>query len=198
MADPLGTEDDPLALFERWFAEAREAGALMAEVMALATATPKGRPSVRNVLLRGLDERGFLFYTNYQSRKGREIGSNPLGAVAMYWQEIHRQVTATGRVERLPREDSEAYWATRPRESQLAAWASRQSEVLPGPAQLEQAYDEAERRFPGEVPLPPFWGGYVLRPDAVEFWVGRERRLHHRVRFTRDPEGRWTRDWLFP
>jgi pyridoxamine 5'-phosphate oxidase len=198
MADPFGAEDDPLDLFERWFAEAREAGAPMAEVMALATATPRGRPSVRNVLLRGFDERGFVFYTNYESRKGREFESNPFGSVALYWHEIHRQVTATGRVERLSREESEAYWATRPRESRLAAWASRQSEVLAGPDELDRVYNETVARFPGDVPLPPFWGGYVLRPDAVEFWRGREHRLHHRVRFTKDRNGRWASEWLYP
>jgi pyridoxamine 5'-phosphate oxidase len=198
MADPFGTEDDPLALFGRWFAEAREAEAPTAEVMALATATREGRPSVRHVLLRGFDERGFVFYSNYQSRKGRELESNPFGSVALYWREIHRQVTATGRVGRLSLEESEAYWATRPRESQLAAWASRQSEVLAGPEDLDHAYEEAEARFHGDVPLPPLWGGYVLRPDAVEFWRGREHRLHHRVRFTKDPEGWWVREWLYP
>jgi pyridoxamine 5'-phosphate oxidase len=198
MADPFGHEDDPLRLFGRWLAEARESGSSTADVMTLATATADGRPSVRNVLLRGLDERGFVFYTNYESRKGRELASNPAGAVAFYWQEVHRQVTATGRVERVPRSESEAYWATRPRENRLAATASRQSEVLPGPAELEQAYDRAVARFPDEVPLPSFWGGFVLRPQAMEFWRGREHRLHHRVRFTKDPAGRWIRQWLYP
>jgi pyridoxamine 5'-phosphate oxidase len=198
MADPFGTEDDPLDLFGRWFAEAREAGSPMAEVMALATATPGARPSVRHVLLRGFDRRGFVFYTNYESRKGRELQANPFGSVALYWREIHRQVTATGRVERLPRKESEAYWTTRPRESRLGAWASRQSEVLAGPDELDRAYEEAAARFPREVPLPPFWGGYILRPDSVEFWRGLEHRLHHRVRFTKDPEGRWLREWLYP
>jgi pyridoxamine 5'-phosphate oxidase len=198
MADPFGPEDDPFVLLERWLAQARESGSSTAYVMTLATATPDGQPSVRNVLLRGLDERGLVFYTNYESRKGRELASNPFGAVAFYWQEVHRQVTATGRVERVPRSESEAYWATRPRENRLAATASRQSEALPGPEELEQAFDRAVDRFPDDVPLPSFWGGFVLRPQAMEFWLGRERRLHHRIRFTRDPLGGWIRQWLFP
>ncbi len=208
MAEAPGTREalserdldpDPIAQFRIWLEDARTAGIQFPEAMALATADPEGRPSVRHVLLRGLDERGFVFYTNYESRKGRELADNPHAAVAFYWRELERQVCVTGTVEPTTREESEAYFRTRPREARLGAWASRQSEVAASRDELDERYREIEERFAGEdVPLPPHWGGYRLSPDTVEFWKGREHRLHDRIRYTRRPDGTWAIERLYP
>ena len=168
--------------------------------MALATASRDGRPSVRMVLLRGLDERGLAFFTNYESRKAEELASNPFAAVVLNWGPLLRaQVRAEGRVERLPVAESVAYFRTRTRESRLGAWASPQSRLLGGRDELERRYAEAEQRFAGvdDVPLPPFWGGFRLVPEAMELWENRPNRLHDRARYERAGDG-WTRIRLAP
>lgn len=190
---------DPFALFDRWFGEARQAGLYLPESMALATATADGRPSVRQVLLKAFDDRGFVFYTNYESRKGAEIEENPSAALAVHWPILQRQVRINGAVEKTASEESRAYFDSRPRGSRIGAWASDQSSVLGGREELERKFRETQGRFPagGEVPLPPFWGGYRVIPETIEFWQGRANRLHDRLRFTRDGDG-WTIDRLYP
>ena len=189
---------DPFALFDRWYREAREAGLYLPESMALATATADGRPSVRQVLLKAFDERGFVFYTNYDSRKGQEIAENPRAALAVHWPILQRQVRINGSVEKTTEEESRAYFSTRPRGSRVAAWASDQSSLLAGRAELERRFREAQERFTGgDVPLPPFWGGYRVIPETIGFWQGRANRLHDRLRFTRVGE-EWKIDRLYP
>jgi pyridoxamine 5'-phosphate oxidase len=169
---------DPLRQFQSWFEEGGS------DRVALATATPGGAPSVRMVLLKGADERGFVFHTNYESRKGRELAANPRGALLFYWAELGRQVRVEGRVERVERDESEAYFRTRPRGGQLAAWASAQSEPIESREALEQRFAQAQAEYAGEVPLPPHWGGFRLVPEVYEFWVHRENRLHDRFRYS--------------
>lgn len=164
----------------------------------LATSDGAGRPSARIVLVRGVDARGFVFHTNYDSRKGRELSQNPQAALCFYWPTLDEQIRVEGVIERLGAEESDAYFATRPRGSQLGAWASDQSAPLPSRETLEAKYREVEVRFGnGSVPRPPFWGGYRLRPDRVEFWYGRPDRLHDRVLYVRDRDG-WTIERLYP
>lgn len=189
---------DPIAQFREWFDAARDAGVPFPETMTLATASADGAPSARMVLLKGADEDGFVFFTGYESRKGEELAANPLAALVFYWQPLGRQVRVEGPVERVPEAESAEYWATRPRGSRLAALTSRQSRPLPSREQLEQRYAEIEREHDGrEVPLPPHWGGFRLRPDAIEFWEHRDNRLHDRLRFTRAREG-WQAERLWP
>jgi pyridoxamine 5'-phosphate oxidase len=190
--------NDPLALFQEWFAAAQASGLELPEAMTLATADADGRPSARTVLLKGADDAGFAFFTNYESRKGRELAENPRAALVFHWaQEPRRQVLLTGRVERLSGEESDEYWATRPAGSRLAAWASKQSLPLPDRGALESAYEEAEQAHGDDPPRPPYWGGFLLVPDTVEFWESRPSRLHDRVRFTRAADG-WKREILAP
>lgn len=191
------TTDDPIPLLERWLEEAR---GVVSEpgVMTLATATVDGKPSARVVLLRGLDQRGLVFFTNRTSRKGEELRSNPRAAAVLHWWELGRQVRVEGAVEQVSQEESAAYWATRPRGSRIAAWASPQSRPIAGRAALETLVREVEQRFAGEdVPLPPFWGGYRLVAESVELWRHRDDRLHDRVRFVRVRDG-WLREILAP
>ena len=191
--------DDPFALFREWFDAAEAAGVELPEAMTLATATPDGAPSARTVLLKGVDARGFVFFTNYESRKGRELEQNPQAALVFVWDvEPRRQVLVRGHVERVPQDESEAYFRTRPLGSRLAAWASRQSEVIRAREAVEKAYADAEERFGDDPPLPPWWGGYVLAPEAFEFWENRPNRLHERFRYTRAADGGWTLDRLSP
>jgi pyridoxamine 5'-phosphate oxidase len=189
---------DPVAQFGRWFEQAEQAGLLEPTAMTLATATPDGRPSARMVLLRGFDQRGFVFYSNYDSRKGAELAANPLAALVLWWGELERQVRVEGRVERTSRAESEAYFHSRPPGSQLSAAASPQSRVIEGRAVLEQRVARLAARHPdGQVPLPPFWGGFRVVPEVVEFWQGRPNRLHDRLRYTRAGPG-WRIERLAP
>lgn len=190
---------DPWTQFRTWFAEAESAGLLEPNAMTLATADQSGRPSARVVLLKGLSDEGFVFFTDYRSRKGRELDLNPQAAVAFYWAELERQVRAVGAVTRLDRDASEAYFRSRPLGSQLGAWASHQSALLEDRALLMGRVEELTRRYgDGPVPLPPHWGGYRLVPDEVEFWQGRPDRLHDRIVYTRTPESGWHRARLSP
>jgi pyridoxamine 5'-phosphate oxidase len=190
---------DPIALFRTWQDAAAAAGVTLPEAMTLATADDAGRPSARTVLLKGVDERGFVFFTNYESRKGRQLAENPHAALTFLWHtEPRRQVLVTGTVEKVPRAESEAYFATRDTGSRLGAWASRQSSPLGSREELENAFAEAEGRFGKDVPLPDWWGGYVLRPETVEFWESRPNRLHERVRYTRRDDGSWKPTLLSP
>jgi pyridoxamine 5'-phosphate oxidase len=192
-------DSDPIVQFGRWYREAEEAGLFQPDAMMLATATRDGVPSARMVLLKGFDDRGFSFFTNYGSHKARELDENPRAALVMYWAELRHQVRVTGRVERLPQDQSEAYFRTRPLGSRLAAWASRQSRVIPNREVLEGEYRRLEAEYAGrEVPLPPFWGGFRIVPDSVELWMGRPNRLHDRLRYSRRPDGSWTIERLSP
>ncbi len=174
------------------------AESLDVNAMTLATADKEGRPSARIVLLKGVDERGFIFFSNYDSRKGQELAENPLAALVFYWGEQERQVCVSGAVSRLAVNESDAYFRSRPRGSQVAAWASSQSRPVADRVALEARWQEAERRFHGQqVPIPPNWGGYILRPGRIEFWQGRPNRLHDRFCYTRTPTG-WNIDRLCP
>ncbi len=189
--------DDPFAAFSRWFAEAGEAEIAFPEAAALATATAAGKPSVRMVLVKSMDERGFGFFTNRESRKGRELAANPWAALLFHWPELRRQVRAEGPVDPMDEDESAAYFASRPVRSRLAAWASPQSRPLADRAELERLYAEVEARLGDDPALPPFWGGFRLVPDAIELWQHGEDRLHDRVRFERDGGG-WRAERLGP
>jgi pyridoxamine 5'-phosphate oxidase len=188
---------DPLVQFERWFHEAREALEGEPNAMTLATATSRGVPSARVVLLKGLDERGFVFYTNRESRKGHELDDNPHAALVFLWEPLERQVRIEGTVERVSDDESDAYFATRPLASRVGAWASRQSEVLPDRDTLERAFAEATERLGAAPPRPPHWGGYRVVPERVEFWQGRRNRLHDRMCYRREGT-RWCLERLAP
>ena len=190
---------DPLEQFRQWLKQAQAAGIRNADAMTVATATRDGRPSARVVLMRGLDKRGFAFFTNYESAKGGELAANPRAALVFYWEDLGRQVRVTGTVARVSAEESERYFSTRPRESRVAAWASRQSAVIESRAALEERFGELDAAYPGEdVSLPPFWGGYRVSPETIEFWEHRDSRLHDRLRYTRRPDGGWTIERLSP
>jgi pyridoxamine 5'-phosphate oxidase len=190
---------DPLQQFRRWFDQAIAAGTYEPNAMVLATADAAGKPSTRVVLLKGLDERGFVFFTNYESRKARELAVNRHAALNFFWVELERQVCVTGTVTQVPREEAEAYFKTRPRGSRLGAWASKQSETVPSREVLEARLQELEKKYPDEeIPLPPFWGGYVLAPREIDFWQGRPNRLHDRFRYSKQSDGRWLVERLSP
>lgn len=190
---------DPLKQFGAWFAAALAAEIRDVNAMTLATATPDGRPSARIVLLKGFDERGFAFFTNYDSEKGRELEANPRATLVFYWVQLERQIRISGSVERTSREDSAAYFHSRPPGSRLGAWVSKQSEVIDSRQILDARLEEMRERFEdGEIPLPPHWGGYRVKPDQVEFWQGRPNRLHDRFRYSRRADGSWQIDRLAP
>ena len=195
--DEHDLDDDPLAQLGAWLDDARSTDS-RPHAMTLATADTDGRPSARVVLLQSIDARGVVFFTNRTSRKGRELARNPYASAVLHWWELGRQVRIEGTAEETTDEESTAYWITRPRGSRIAAWASAQSRPLTGRAELDAAVAEAEARFAGdEVPLPPFWGGYRLVPDRMEFWTHRDDRLHDRVLYVRE-EGAWRRERLAP
>jgi pyridoxamine 5'-phosphate oxidase len=195
---PDARRGNPLSLVRGWFEEAADSGIIEAERMALATATPDGCPSVRIVLLKGIDDDGIRFFTNYGSRKGRELDANPRAAATLYWQPLYRAARLEGPVERLSAAESDEYFASRPRGAQVGAWASAQGAVLRDRAELEERVREVEARFPDEVPRPEYWGGYRLRPDAVELWQGRPDRLHDREHFLLRGDGTWRSERLSP
>ncbi len=189
---------DPFRQFEKWFAEAQAAKVPEPNAMVLASCTPDGRPSTRTVLLKALDGRGFVFYTNYESRKGRELAGNARASLLFPWIAMERQVMVEGTASRVTREESDAYFHSRPRLSQLAAWASNQSSVIGDRALLESAMKALEKQYAGtDVPLPPNWGGFRLVPESVEFWQGRRSRVHDRLRYRRDKDG-WAIERLAP
>lgn len=191
--------ENPLRLFDEWFDAAVKAGGHDPNAMALATVRPDGAPSVRIVLLKGYDERGFIFYTDYASNKGEELAANPRVSACFWWAAAERQVRIDGAVERVSAEESDAYFASRPRESQLGAWASRQSRPLPDRETLEEQLIQVTARFGhGPIPRPPTWGGYCIVPNAIEFWQGRAHRLHDRFRYEREPGKAWRRQRLSP
>lgn len=219
--DRADLESDPIPQFQKWFADAAQTqsrsrlrligialyklwlallGRAPADVnaMTLATVSGDGIPSARTVLLKGVDARGFIFFTNYESRKGRELAANPNAALTFFWVELERQVCVAGTVTRLPAAESAAYFKSRPRGSQLGAWASNQSSPVEDRASLEKLWQAAEARFPGEIPLPPYWGGFALDPKRIEFWQGRPSRLHDRFSYTRQPDGNWKLERLSP
>ena len=190
---------DPFKQFGAWFAAALAADIRDVNAMSLATATPDGKPSVRIVLLKSFDERGFTFFTNYDSEKGKHLEANPHAALAFFWVKLERQVRISGSVERTSREDSAAYFHSRPPGSRLGAWVSKQSEVIDSRQILDARLEQMEERFEdGEIPLPPHWGGYRLSPDQIEFWQGRPNRLHDRFRYSRRADGTWQIDRLAP
>lgn len=189
---------DPFARLRAWLREAAVAGVAFPEAAALATADAGGSPAVRHVLVKDVDERGLTFFTNHESRKGRQLAENPRAALSFMWRELDRQVGVTGAAARIDVEESEAYFATRPVEARIGAWTSLQSRPVASRQELEAAFETTRARFPdGDVPLPPHWGGYRLVPDAFEFWKGREHRLHDRFRYTRDGSG-WLLERLWP
>jgi pyridoxamine 5'-phosphate oxidase len=190
-------DPDPLRQYERWFREAEAAGVRVPEAAAVATATRDGRPSARMVLLKGCDERGFVFYSGYESRKGRELAANPRAAVLVHWDRLGRQVRIEGAVERVSRDESEAYFRTRPPFSRAAAVASRQSEPIESREALDARFVEARARFGDDPPLPEHWGGFRVVPETYEFWQHRDNRLHDRLRYTRAGD-RWQLERLQP
>ncbi len=219
--DRAGLDANPIAQFESWFRDAtgeqsqsrwRKIGIALFKLwsailnhrpgdinaMTLATVDPSGKPSTRTVLLKSVDERGFVFFTNYDSRKGRELAENPNAALTFFWPDMERQVCVAGTVTKLPVAESENYFKSRPRGSRLAAWASNQSDVIPNRAALESKWRELEKKFPGDIPLPPNWGGFILQPERIEFWQGRPSRLHDRFNYTRQPDNSWKLERLAP
>jgi len=219
--DRAGLDANPISQFESWFRAAagersqsrwRKIGIALYKLwsavcnhrppdinaMTLATVDTNGKPSTRTVLLKSVDERGFIFFTNYDSRKGRELAANPNAALTFFWPDLERQVCVAGTVTKLPVAESEAYFKSRPRGSRIGAWASNQSEVVPDRAALEAKWRELETKFPSDVPLPPNWGGFALKPERIEFWQGRPSRLHDRFVYLRQSDGEWKIERLAP
>ncbi|GAA0996401.1 pyridoxamine 5'-phosphate oxidase [Acrocarpospora macrocephala] len=193
----LDVADDPVAQFTRWFADAVDAGLPEPNAMILATSSAGGRPSARTVLLKGFDEQGFTFFTNYESRKGRDLAENPRASLVFPWHAMRRQVRVEGSAVRVAREETEAYFRSRPYGSRIGAWASRQSAVVRSREELDQRYAELAARWPEDPPVPDFWGGIRIVPSEIEFWQGQADRMHDRLRFRRSA-GRWILERLAP
>jgi pyridoxamine 5'-phosphate oxidase len=194
----LTASEDPIAMCRDWIEDARRSGIFLPDRVNLATATKNGVPSARMMLHKGVDERGFVFYTNCESRKARELEENPHAALTFHWSVLERQIRVEGSVEKLTHEESEAYFRTRPRGSRIGAWASDQSRPVESREQLEQRFRQYDKKYPGDsVPLPPFWGGWRLKPNRIEFWQGRLNRLHDRLRYDRKGTG-WEITRLYP
>jgi pyridoxamine 5'-phosphate oxidase len=192
-------DPSPFKQFGRWFQQALSSELLDATAMTLATSSREGKPSARIMLLKDFDEKGFVFFTNYESRKGRELDENPYAAMVFFWAELERQVRIDGRVSRISREESEEYFHSRPIGSQLGAWASHQSKVIGASELLENRIKELESQHEGKtIPMPSYWGGFLLAPEAFEFWQGRANRLHDRLRYTLQPDGPWLIERLSP
>jgi pyridoxamine 5'-phosphate oxidase len=193
------SDTDPIRQFATWFAEAQQSQLLDVNAMTLATATTSGEPAARTVLLKGFDESGFVFFTNYQSAKGRELGANPRACLLMFWAELERQVRINGSVAKTSADESNAYFQSRPFESRIGAIASPQSETVADRAALEARFSDALAQYgTGSVPVPAHWGGYRVTPDRIEFWQGRKSRLHDRLLYTRQADGSWSRSRLAP
>jgi pyridoxamine 5'-phosphate oxidase len=192
-------DPDPVKQFTNWFTAAIEAGIRDVNAMSLATTGPAGKPSVRIVLLKGFDQDGFVFFTNYESEKGKQLEALPYAALAFYWIELDRQIRISGKAQKTSRQESQTYFHSRPPGSQLSAWASRQSDVLDGRRILDARMAEMTERFRNKrIPVPPHWGGYRVKPDLMEFWQGRANRLHDRFRYTRQVDGNWLIERLAP
>ncbi|HEY6228429.1 MAG TPA: pyridoxamine 5'-phosphate oxidase [Verrucomicrobiae bacterium] len=191
-------DPDPIAQFQKWFTQAMQAEIVEPNAMTLATVSAEGQPSTRIVLLKGVDQRGFSFFTNYESRKGRELAANPKAALTFFWGGLERQVSVCGSVEKLPRAESEAYFAVRPLGSQRGAWVSKQSRLVENREFLEKRLAEVEKQYGTKVPTPPYWGGYVLNPTSVEFWQGRPNRLHDRFLYRKSGSQVWSIERLSP
>ena len=197
--DEQDVDANPFKQFEKWFHEAIDAKLDLPDAMTLATATSEGIPSARIVLLRGHDERGFVFYTDYESQKGEELAENPNAALVFYWRELDRQVRITGQVSKVSRENSNNYFQSRPVDSRLAALASKQSAIIPDRAVLEEQFKQLAAQYQDkEIPLPSDWGGYRLSPNMIEFWSGRPSRLHDRLRYTQQPDDSWRIERISP
>ncbi len=189
--------ESPFERFGDWFEQAQHSGFAEPNAMTLATADASGRPSARTILLRGWDPRGFTFYTNYESRKGNDIAANPHVALLFFWDKLSRQIRIEGRIEKITPAESDAYYQSRPRGHRLGAWVSAQSRLIAGRDELEAKMSEMEKRYPDDVPRPPYWGGYRVRPERFEFWEGQPNRLHDRLVYRRDGE-RWVVERLAP
>lgn len=197
--DESSADPDPIRQFRVWLAEGVRANLMDVTAMTLATVTPEGDPAARTVLLKEVDDRGFVFFTHYASPKGRDLAAHPRAGLLFYWPDLERQVRVTGAVERVDSAASDAYFASRPRDSQIAAWAAEQSSALPHRRALEDAVAALQRKYEGSaVPRPPDWGGYRVLPERIEFWQGRPARLHDRLLYTRDTDGSWSRVRLAP
>ena len=195
--DEAAAGDNPLLFFSKWFAEAEKAMADEVNAMTLATVDATGRPHARIVLLKGLDDKGFAFFTNYDSAKGQDLAANPYAAVVFFWKELERQVRIEGRIEKLSAEESDTYFQSRPEGSRLGAWASPQSTIIPNRDVLDENYLKYAKEFNSEIPRPPHWGGYRIVPDVIEFWQGRSSRMHDRIRFNL-VDGKWAQCRLAP
>jgi len=195
--DDKTADDNPFKQFELWFEQATESGLIEPNAMTVATSTLSGKPSIRVVLIKKVDNNGFVFFTNYDSRKGQEIQKNPQASLLFYWDNLERQVRIEGKIEKVSLEESEEYFKSRPYESRLGAWASKQSTVLKSRFSLMRSVVKLMAKYPGDVPLPPFWGGYRLVPEYFEFWQGRKSRLHDRITYSKQHDS-WIKQRLYP